>query len=75
MHLMMEYTRRSIVLSEGELIADTDSSAVLTNQEIVQQGSLKETSLYHVAQIVGIEDPKKLVDAFVSHEKRVRALS
>ncbi len=69
MHLMMEYTKRSIVLSEGELIADTDSSDVLTNVEIVDKGSLKETSLYHIAQIIGIENPKDLVDAFVSQEQ------
>jgi energy-coupling factor transport system ATP-binding protein len=72
MHLMMEYTKRSIVLSEGDLIADKDSSDVLTNEDIVEKGSLKETSLYHIAQIVGIEDPKKLVDAFVSYEQRER---
>ncbi|MBT8329997.1 MAG: hypothetical protein KJN87_09850, partial [Desulfofustis sp.] len=75
MHLMMEYTKRSIVLSEGVLIADTDSSAVLTNVEIVEKGSLKETSLYHVTQIIGIDNPKDLVDAFVSHEKSERGLS
>jgi energy-coupling factor transporter ATP-binding protein EcfA2 len=75
MHLMMEYTKRSIVLSEGELIADTDSSDVLTNVDIVEKGSLKETSLYHIAQIVGIENPKNLVDAFVNHEQSERELS
>jgi len=75
MHLMLEYTKRSIVLSEGELIADTDSSDVLTNVDIVEKGSLKETSLYHIAQIVGIENPKNLVDAFVSHEQIERELS
>ena len=72
MHLMMEYTKRSIVLSEGDLIADKDSSDVLTNEDIVEKGSLKETSLYHIAKIVGIEDPKSLVDAFVSHEQSER---
>jgi len=75
MHLMMEYAKRSIVLSEGELIADTDSSDVLTNVDIVEKGSLKETSIYHIAQIVGIENPKNLVDAFVSHEQSERELS
>ncbi len=75
MHLMMEYTKRSIVLSEGDLIADTDSSDVLTNVEIVEKGSLKETSLFHIAQIIGIENPKDLVDAFVSQEKREWGLS
>jgi energy-coupling factor transport system ATP-binding protein len=75
MHLMMEYTKRSIVLSEGDLIADTDSSAVLTNVDIVEKGSLKETSIYHIAQIVGIKNPKDLVDAFVSYEKSESGLS
>jgi energy-coupling factor transport system ATP-binding protein len=75
MHLMMEYTKRSIVLSEGDLIADKDSSDVLTNVDIVEKGSLKETSLYHIAQIVGIENPKNLVDAFVSHEKIEREIA
>jgi len=75
MHLMLEYTKRSIVLSEGELIADTDSSDVLTNVDIVEKGSLKETSLYHIAQIIGIENPKDLVDAFVNHEQSERELS
>jgi energy-coupling factor transport system ATP-binding protein len=48
---------------------------VLTNVEIVEKGSLKETSLYHVAQIIGIDNPKDLVDAFVSYEKNERGLS
>ena len=74
MHLMMEYTKRSIVLSEGELIAATDSSAVLTNIDIVEKGSLKETSIYHIAEIIGVENPKDLVDAFVSHEQSERTL-
>jgi energy-coupling factor transport system ATP-binding protein len=74
MHLMMEYTKRSIVLSEGELIADKDSSDVLTNVDIVEKGSLKETSLFHIAQIIGIDNPKNLVEAFVSHEQIEREL-
>jgi len=72
MHLMMEYTRRSIVLSEGELIADTDSSDVLTNVDIVEKGALKETSIFHIAQSIGIENPKSLVDRFISHEAALR---
>ncbi|MBN2659375.1 MAG: ABC transporter ATP-binding protein [Spirochaetales bacterium] len=72
MHLMMEYTKRSIVLSEGELIADTDSSDVLTNVDIVEKGSLKETSIYHIARHIGIENPKSLVDRFISHEASLR---
>ena len=72
MHLMMEYATRSIVLSDARLVADTDSSAVLTDTGIVEKGALKETSIYHIAAGVGIEDPKALVDRFISHEASMR---
>ena len=68
MHLMMEYATRSIVLSDAHLVADTDSSAVLTDPDIVEKGALKETSIYHIAAGIGIDDPKSLVDRFISHE-------
>lgn len=74
MHLMMEYTKRSIVLSEGELIADTDSSDVLTNVDIVERGALKETSIFHIAEMVGIDNPKSLVDRFIDHESSEKVL-
>ncbi len=71
MHLMLEYTKRSIVLSDGELIKDTDSSDVLTNPEIIKKANLKETSLFHLANMVGISSPKSLVDTFITYEKEV----
>ena len=72
MHLMMEYSKRSIVLSDGELISDTDSSNVLTNIDIIDTGSLKETSLFHIAENVGIDNPRSLVDTFINFEKSER---
>ena len=71
MHLMLEYTKRSIVLSDGELIKDTDSSEVLTNPKIIEKANLKETSLFHLANMVGISSPKSLVDTFITYEKEV----
>jgi len=68
MHLMLEYTRRSIVVSDGTIVIDTDSSEVLTNPEIISRASLKETSLFHLANEVGIENPKSLVDCFLDYE-------
>jgi len=68
MHLMLEYTRRSIVVSDGMIVTDTDSSEVLTNPEIISKASLKETSLFHLANEVGIENPKSLVDCFLDYE-------
>ena len=72
MHLMLEYTRRSIVLDGGRIVADTDSSAVLTSPELVEKASLKETSLFHLAGLVGIANPKSLVDRFIRYEEERR---
>lgn len=69
MHLMLEYTRRSIVFCEGRIIQDADPSAVLTDPKIVGEASLKETSLYHLAGEMSIRNPKSLVDRFVDYEK------
>ena len=68
MHLMLEYTPRSVVLSDGRIIADTDSSTVLTSPDLVDRASLKETSLFHLAEKTGIPDAKSLVDRFISFE-------
>ena len=68
MHLMLEYTRRSIVVSDGVIVTDTDSSDLLTNPRIISKASLKETSLFHLANEIGIKNPKSLVDRFLDYE-------
>lgn len=65
MHLMLEYSRRSIVIDQGRICADTSPGAVLTNPELVERASLKETSLFHIAGAVGIENAESLVDRFI----------
>jgi len=72
MHLMLEYTPRAIVISDGEKIADTKSSIVLTDKETIKKANLKETSLYNLAQLVGIDDETQFVQCFVDYESRVR---
>ena len=72
MHLMLEYTTRAIVLSEGEVIQDARPSDVLTDQEVIKSANLKETSLYNLAQMVGIEDETEFVQGFIDYERSVR---
>ncbi len=69
MHLMLEYTPRAIVLSEGRLITDAPASVVLTTQQVIEQANLKETSLYRLAQLAGIEDGTQFVQHFIDHER------
>lgn len=45
MHLMLEYTSRSLAFAKGKLIADTTPIELLTNQALIKEASLKRTSL------------------------------
>lgn len=72
MHLMLEYTPRAIVLLDGEVIADTRASIVLTDSNLVAKANLKETSLYFLAEKANIEDGTLFVQRFIDYEKGVR---
>lgn len=71
MHLMLEYTPRAIVLAGGKKIADTHASVVLTDQRVIAEANLKETSLFSLAQMAGIPDETKFVQSFIDYEKGV----
>jgi energy-coupling factor transport system ATP-binding protein len=71
MHLMLEYTPRAIVLSGGEMIADTLASVVLTDKQVIAEANLKVTSLYHLAQLAGIPDGTQFVQNFIDYERVV----
>lgn len=74
MHLMLEYTDRAIVISDGQVLADGKSSHILTDEKITEAASLKKTSLYNLAIKCGIENPSELVDSFIFYERQnVRA--
>ena len=72
MHLMLEYARRAVVFSDGRMIADESCAAVLTDPEIVRRASLKETSLYVLAQRCGIENGQAFVQRFIDYEREAR---
>ncbi|ATP38858.1 heme ABC transporter ATP-binding protein [Solibacillus sp. R5-41] len=71
MHLMSEYTNRTIVVHDGQLIADKKPSQVLTNLSLVAQANLKESSLFTVATRLGLTEPFELVECFIQYERRV----
>src|SRR5699024_9875970 len=56
MHLMLEYTQRTLVLADGQLILDDSAARVLTDQAVIEQANLKETSLFTLAERAGIAD-------------------
>ena len=72
MHLMLEYTPRAIVFNAGQIIADTSSAQVLNSPEIVAAAHLKETSLYHLAALCGIDDAEEFTRRFIARDREVR---
>lgn len=69
MHLMLEYTPRAIVFSEGRMLADTTAAKVLNDPELVRAANLKETSLYTLSLACGIDEPQKFTERFIAYEK------
>ena len=72
MHLMLEYTDKAIVISNGRKIADTTSAEILTDKEVIEKASLKETSLYDLALKFKLEDPKDFVCKFIDFDRGAR---
>jgi len=72
MHLMLEYTPRSVVITDGDIICDEAASVVLTSPDIIDRANLRETSLYTLAQISGIEDETAFVQCFIDYERQVK---
>ena len=72
MHLMLEYTSRTLVFTGGRIIADKSGSAVLCDKELVEKAALKETSLFKIATDAGIDDPVDFVDCFIAYDRKER---
>ena len=71
MHLAIEYTNRAIVFADGECIADDSVFKVLSNDEVITRANLKQTSLYTLAKLIGIE-PEDYIRHFIEYEREVR---
>ena len=72
MHLMLEYTPRALVFSDGQLIADRRASEVLCDPELIERAALKETSLFTLANQCEITPPEAFVERFIGEDREVR---
>jgi len=73
MHLMLEYSNRALVISDGKLLADTDPIDVLTDEKLIEQASLKETSLFTLAKQLELENPTNFIRKFIQYDREVRS--
>lgn len=72
MHLAIENTDRAVVFSDGELIADDRVFRVLSDDSVIERASLKQTSLYTLACMIGVP-PEEFISHFISCERMVKA--
>jgi energy-coupling factor transport system ATP-binding protein len=72
MHLMLEYSPRAIVLAGGRIVSDTAASIVLTDDAVIEEANLKETSLFNLAQMAHIPDGTRFVQRFIDYDRNVR---
>ena len=73
MHLMLEYTPRALVFSDGQMIADRRASEVLCDPELIERAALKETSLFTLANQCEITPPEAFVERFIGEDREVRS--
>ncbi len=71
MHLALEYTDRALVLSGGRLIGDGPVYGILSNDRMIEKASLKKTSIFLLAQKLGL-DPPSFAEKFVTFERERR---
>lgn len=69
MHLMLEHTQRTLVLKNGQIIADETPANVLSSADLVASASLRQTSLYHLAKNNHLADATGFVSAFIQHDE------
>jgi energy-coupling factor transport system ATP-binding protein len=72
MHLMLEYTSRAVVLSDGVCVADQEPFQVLTDDAIIERASLKRTSLYDLALKANLPDPRGFVGRHIAYDRKNR---
>jgi energy-coupling factor transport system ATP-binding protein len=69
MHLVLEYTTRSIVLSDSKLIADAPMTEVFSQPKLLEQANLATTSLYQLAKALDITDTNGFMRHFIQSEQ------
>lgn len=67
MQLMLEYSDRSIVISDGEIIADCMPVDLFSQVDILDRANLKKTSLFDLAEKLGI-NPIDLTHYYIKQQ-------
>lgn len=72
MYLMLEYSDKVIVISDGEKIAEGTSEEIISNDEVIKKGNLLAPSIYNLAKKLNIESPKDFIEDFINYDRKER---
>lgn len=72
MHLALEYTNRSLVLSRGRMIGDMATSQLFADEQLLQAASLRTTSLYELAKHLEMAEPERFIQYFIDTDRQVK---
>ena len=67
MQLMLDYSDRAIVVTDGQILADLTPAELLTQPEILRRANLKETSIFALANRLGV-DPLALTQFYMNQK-------
>lgn len=72
MHLIEEYTNRSIVIGDKKILKDTTPARLFTQSELLVRANLAETSLFKLGEKLKGMDALDFIEAFIGFERRKR---
>ncbi|HFQ5375722.1 TPA: ABC transporter ATP-binding protein [Vibrio vulnificus] len=72
MHLVLEYTTRSIVIADSQLVADAPMTDVFSNPALLDRANLTTTSLYELAMRLNMAETNAFMQHFIDVEKASR---
>ena len=67
MQLMLDYSDRAVVVMDGQVLADLTPAELLTQPEILKRANLKETSIFALANRLGV-DPLALTQFYMNQK-------
>ena len=67
MQLMLDYSDRALVVSDGQILADLSPAELFTHLDILQEANLKETSIFALANRLGM-DPLALTQFYMQQK-------
>ena len=69
MQLMLDYSDRAVVVMDGQIIEDASPAEILSDVAVIEQASLKETSIFHLAERLRV-NPLELTMCYMQEERR-----